>query len=837
MLIQRPPMPDPLNKGMYIPQQRIPSGMGEVYLANDTSLKRQVVVKLVRIAKNTLDNNQDQQNALENFRREVDILSRVHHLHVIEIYYCGQEEQGNDVLVYMVMPYCKEGSLQDWIEQHRGNQPLDIEEVATLLGQAGEALKHLHDNGITHRDIKTTNFLVRDRSSDPSELPHILLADFGLAQTVGEDTSQDSLGTFQYKAPEQWLRWGPPDYKTDQYQLAIMAYYLLTYKHPFDCDKDLVKWLRKFLLKYQHTQLPAKAPSTHRPDIPHEIDKVILHALEKFPHNRYPSILEFVHAFRNASRTNLSNPSLPRRIFASVKTGRPKWVRLAALIVALILIIALTAPLLATPLHMLLTFYCSTTNPFPTTDSSSYPLPATQTVWDSSGCEQIGLSVGARFFDSTMNRPQKINIANELSSGNSQKQQDALTNLQSLTQDPEAFIYYEDQKILASGYPYVTIVIGAEFSSSLKGETQDALQGAYIGQSQWDQTPKAHGGFRLLLIVANAGDDSIALNIQNVISQVIQWQQKRSEVIGIVGWEDSTRTDQAIQALKHQSIPLISPSASGDNLTQGPSGNHNFFRVVSTDSFQASFAVNFALQKWPNARNIAIITTGDSPTGDSPTSTYPTDLAYDWRQDLGGHRVNISQQNYTFNQPQSIQDALSKVLQTKPDLIFFSGYAHDLETLLEDQSRNLDPQLRNIPVIAGDAAATMSDYTDLPSGLDHTYFTSFASQETNPGAPFFNIYRQTFPNFIAQTHVNDVDEDAILEYDAIEALLQGYQYQKNAPGKITLSQALRTMGACQGVSGQIAFDASGNPLQKYIVLEHVLIKENKLEVLDHSGNF
>jgi serine/threonine protein kinase/ABC-type branched-subunit amino acid transport system substrate-binding protein len=844
MSTQEPLMPQSLNGGMYKLQQRLPGGMGEVYLAHDTSLDRPVVVKLARIAKTTLDNNQTQQDALRKFRREVDTLSRARHPHVIEIYYCGQEEQGNDVLVYMVMPYCEEGSLQDWFNKHWVNKLLDVKDVATLLSQAGEALKHLHENGITHRDIKTTNFLVRDRSSDHSQLPHILLADFGLAQTIEEDTSQDSLGTYQYKAPEQWLKWGPPAPKTDQYQLAIMAYYLLTRVHPFDCDRNLPKDQRKAQLKEQHISVIATAPSTHRPDIPREVDKVILHALAKYPHERYPNILEFVNAFSKACRPGCL--SLPGQIFKPIKTGRPKWARpVAPIVVALSIIAAIAGPLWIMRQHtpashqkVPVTPSCST-NPFPITGSpDNLSLQPPQKAPDG---EQIGLSVGGQFFDLNSNpdlQTQKIQIAHEIASGKSLQ---ALSGLQYLTSrdsnEAEARIYQEDQTILIDRYPYIAIVLGLEFSPSLIGETHDALQAAYLAQKQWDNAA-SQSQPRLLLIVANAGDDSASYNMQNVVSQIIKWQQKNSNLIGIIGWEDSTRTSQAIQALSDQSlskqsIPLLSPSASADGLTH-LFGYDNFFRIVPLDSDQASFAVKFALNKWKNTKKVAIITTSEQ----SSTPTYITDLESSWEQDLSGNKVRVTQpQPYKFNQPPTIQTALSDALKTEPDLIFFSGYAHDLQTLLEAQSHNSDLNLRNIPVVAGDTASTMSDYSpQLPPGLDHTYFTSFASEETNRNADFFSIYRSTFPDFESLTHnINDVDENTILEYDAIEVLLHGYKYQQQN-GKITLSDALIKMGACQGVSGRIAFGSSGNPQNKYIVLEQVL-NGKQLKVLDQRGSY
>src|SRR5216110_2648907 len=294
-------MPNSLKNGRYILQEPIlGGGMGEVYKGKDTGpMDRLVVVKLVRIAQITLNNNKAQQDALENFKQEVGILAQARHRHVVEIYDCEIEGQGNDVLAYMVMPYCREKSLQDWLMEQRGRGPLQVTEVAALLDQAGMALKHLHDKGIVHRDIKSTNFLVEDRP-DPSALPHLLLADFGLAQTVGENISQDSRGTYLYKAPEQWANASLVS-GTDQYQLAVMAYYLLTGKHPFEGTRDEVK--------NQHIYITPVAPSIHISDIPSEVDTVILRALKKKAGERYSSIKAFTDAFRDASKPGVTGRS------------------------------------------------------------------------------------------------------------------------------------------------------------------------------------------------------------------------------------------------------------------------------------------------------------------------------------------------------------------------------------------------------------------------------------------------------------------------------------------------------------------------------------------------
>jgi len=477
-------------------------------------------------------------------------------------------------------------------------------------------------------------------------------------------------------------------------------------------------------------------------------------------------------------------------------------------------------------------------NPFPTTDGSRYPLPPTTQV--KSDCAQIGLSVGTRFFEPTKkNDPyltQKIQIAKDIALGHSSL---ALQELQNLTivgsdaNDAEALIYLENQTILSHSLPYITAVLGLDFSPVLIGGTHDVLQGAYIAQRQWNNAHQGAGQLQLLLVLANTGLDSTGNNAKSVMQQIVTLSTSKTNpnFAGIIGWEDSASTNRALQALGTQTIPLISPLASGEHIA-GP----NFFRIVPPDSSQASLAVNFALgnKQWSAPKNVAIITTSNS----SATGSYPTDLASFFRQDLINAHVTVpTPYTYTFNNSQTIKNALAQALATKPapSLIFFSGYARDLQTLLEAQSQS-DQKFRNIPIIAGNSASVMNDYTGLPTGFEHTYFTSFASQAYPGYSGLFQSFSDTFRTFTLPTHVTGVDAATILEYDALGVLLRGYQYRQNLLGSITLSQALRNV-ACQGASGQIAFDASGNPKNKSVLLEHDDIVNNRLLIDSSSGVF
>lgn len=267
-------------------------GMGEVYVAEDTRINRQVAVKVVRT---DLVTEQDTERL---FRREMQAIALMDHPHILQLIDFGNEKDGNVVLKYMVMPLRQEGSLVDWLQKRGNSQKLTPNEVSHFVMQAADALQHAHDHHLIHLDVKPPNFLIRNRSGHV--LPDLLLMDFGIAKinTATSAASQNVRGTFEYMAPEQWK--GQPQSATDQYALAVMAYLLLTGRTPF--SGSMVE------LMSQHFMVQPQPPSSFNSAISPSLDAVILRALEKEPAKRFPSILEFAQTFQQALQSG-NNPA------------------------------------------------------------------------------------------------------------------------------------------------------------------------------------------------------------------------------------------------------------------------------------------------------------------------------------------------------------------------------------------------------------------------------------------------------------------------------------------------------------------------------------------------
>lgn len=265
--------------------------MGEIYLADDLRLARQVAVKVVRTEEDEDEGGETSSKALRLFQREARTISMLDHPHILPLFDYGETTLNAAQLTYLVMPYHTEGSLDIWLRKHRRATLLPLQMVAQIVRQAADALQYAHDHHVIHQDVKSSNFLVSNSHVQP-DLPHLLLSDFGLARLRlgASNSSKHARGTPNYMAPEQWRGEAVP--ASDQYSLAIMTYKLLAGQYPF--QGDAVNIL------YQHIQTAPPDASQLNPQVTPEVSAVIQHALAKKPEERYPTIVAFAQAFHKA---------------------------------------------------------------------------------------------------------------------------------------------------------------------------------------------------------------------------------------------------------------------------------------------------------------------------------------------------------------------------------------------------------------------------------------------------------------------------------------------------------------------------------------------------------
>ena len=268
-------------------------GMGEVYLAKDNNLNRQVAIKLIGTVITSSTDTDAMNEAVRLFQTEAKAITLLEHPHILPLLDYGEENIEGTLYTFMVMPYRQEGSLAGWLRRNRKSRQLSLPEVTHFLQQAAGALQYAHDHGIIHRDIKPSNFLLFGGKKYHG-LPDLQLADFGVAKfmSVMSTPSTAIRGTPLYMAPEMWRGEAAP--ASDQYALAIMIYELLAGRPPFQGNNQQQ-------IMYQHLYVQPQPLSNFNKRVPMELEIVLMRALLKNPEDRYASVSAFAKAFKHAS--------------------------------------------------------------------------------------------------------------------------------------------------------------------------------------------------------------------------------------------------------------------------------------------------------------------------------------------------------------------------------------------------------------------------------------------------------------------------------------------------------------------------------------------------------
>jgi serine/threonine protein kinase len=267
-------------------------GMGQVYLAEQLSLKRKVALKLLR------PELASSKEALERFQREALAVAQATHANIVQVYDVGQA----DGMPYMALEYVDGRNLKEYISK---KGPPELLVAISIMRQVASALQRAGELGIVHRDIKPENILLTRKGE-------VKVADFGLARCLAQEGEGGNLtqpgltmGTPLYMSPEQ-VENKELDARSDIYSFGVTCYHMLAGQPPF-------RGPTAFDVVLQHVKKPPQPLAELRPDLPELLCAIVHKMLAKDPAQRYQTAKDLLRdVVRLRESLSGSSPSVAR---------------------------------------------------------------------------------------------------------------------------------------------------------------------------------------------------------------------------------------------------------------------------------------------------------------------------------------------------------------------------------------------------------------------------------------------------------------------------------------------------------------------------------------------
>lgn len=275
-------------------------GMAEVYLAEQTSLRRNVAVKVLR-SEFTSD-----ANYLKRFRQEATAAGTLNHPNIVQVYLVGEQDGTH----FIAQEYVQGRNLKEFLSR---KGPLDLPVALVILKQVAAALQVAGAAGVVHRDIKPENILLTKKGEAK-------VADFGLAQLTlqGEKVALTqvgvTMGTPLYMSPEQ-VNGKPLDARSDLYSFGVMAYHMLAGKPPFQGDTPLA-------VAIQHLNSQCPPLKSLRPDLPDAVGDFVQKLMSKKRDDRYADAAAVLQELKQLGRLASGKEPAPEAVFAKAATTK-----------------------------------------------------------------------------------------------------------------------------------------------------------------------------------------------------------------------------------------------------------------------------------------------------------------------------------------------------------------------------------------------------------------------------------------------------------------------------------------------------------------------------------
>jgi ABC-type branched-subunit amino acid transport system substrate-binding protein len=674
-----------------------------------------------------------------------------------------------------------------------------------------------------------------------------ILTDFGIAKLLGHAHTIPGnrlIGTPLYTSPEQAMGL-PGDGRSDLYSLGVVLYELCTGVLPFNGDNAAV-------VLAQHVYATPVKPGHINPNIAPALNDVILRCMAREPAERFPDAASMAIALTEALNKDVPEDlseagggkvvlaeaakfPLPEKLLA-IKSPLPLRVSvfknnfgiILSLIVMMLLIIIGLLPLLHPLSHT-----NTTTSP-----DQTITLPAGIGVAQAPGGESIGVSDGSFAFDTQrLDGSLKQQAARYLRENVLDKSMSLWVEATTLdTNDAEALIYREDQEVLDSGSPYITIVVGTTLTGNAETIVtgHECLQAAYVAQEEYNNGAILPGGMKVRMLIANSGSRETYATL--VAQQVARLAQTDKTIVGVMGWTTSARELDAVRALSGARLPMVT-DAGGDSLTNI---SPYFFRVVPPASEQGKVGAHYA-ERTLHARTAVLFMDVKDDFIRSQGNTFKNTFTGD------GNTV-VATENYTKGDQAQIARLTRDALSKHPDMIYFAGFPIDVGVVLAHMPTS------GPLVMGGSPFYHLGSYPlDALKNLPHLRFTALAYADewkalglASNSPPFFNDYKMDFNPF--GQHLSSPDgysrpDGITMElYDAISVLLDGCKtalMQKPSLTGPDLQRALANIAgpmAFVGISGQISFGSDGNPVDKQITVICV-DQQNRFKLDEVDGQF
>jgi len=313
--------------GAYTLEQELGGGMARVFVAEDTSLRRKVVVKV-------LPPELAAEVSVERFRREIQFAAQLQHPLVVPVLSAAQ--QGD--LLYYTMPFVAGETLRTRL---RRDGALPLGDALRILRDLATALAFAHERGVIHRDIKPDNILLTEATLDGGG-EYALVTDFGVARAIDTAVTSDGLtatgiavGTPAYMAPEQVAGDANIDQRADIYAAGAVAYEMLS-------GRPLFSGLSLQAMLAAHATREPEPISKTRSTVPGDVEALVMRCLAKVPGDRLTSA-----DLRREVERLLANETAHAGAPLAMRRPRPSWRRAALVAAGVVVAGAAIAPLLS----------------------------------------------------------------------------------------------------------------------------------------------------------------------------------------------------------------------------------------------------------------------------------------------------------------------------------------------------------------------------------------------------------------------------------------------------------------------------------------------------------